>query len=248
MTTYKEANFAVKINPFDFMFRFCFVLLFITTLTSCGKKFKIDGVTSVSRLDGKMLFVKVLSGDELVNVDSAEVIHGYFQMEGKVDSVVLASLYMDDECIMPLVLEEGNIKIEINNVGISIKGTPLNDSFNKFIEDKTAIDDRTYEVEREESRMIMDGVDINTVQFEIDKKRVEVAQQMDNLIKTFISSNYENVLGPGVFIMIGNSLPYPFLTPVMEDIVNKAPEGFKNNNLIKNYLTLVKEYNDGMAN
>lgn len=248
MTTYKEANFVVKINPFDFMFRFCFVLLFITTLTSCGKKFKIDGVTSVSRLDGKMLFVKVLSGDELVNVDSAEVIHGYFQMEGKVDSVVLASLYMDDECIMPLVLEEGNIKIEINNVGISIKGTPLNDSFNKFIEDKTAIDDRAYEVEREESRMIMDGVDINTVQFEIDKKRVEVAQQMDNLIKTFISSNYENVLGPGVFIMIGNSLPYPFLTPVMEDIVNKAPEGFKNNNLIKNYLTLVKEYNDGMAN
>ena len=248
MTTYKEANFVVKINPFDFMFRFCFVLLFITTLTSCGKKFKIDGVTSVSRLDGKMLFVKVLSGDELVNVDSAEVIHGYFQMEGKVDSVALASLYMDDECIMPLVLEEGNIKIEINNVGISIKGTPLNDSFNKFIEDKTAIDDRAYEVEREESRMIMDGVDINTVQFEIDKKRVEVAQQMDNLIKTFISSNYENVLGPGVFIMIGNSLPYPFLTPVMEDIVNKAPEGFKNNNLIKNYLTLVKEYNDGMAN
>lgn len=248
MTTHKEANFAVEINPFDFMFRFCFVLLFITTLTSCGKKFKIDGVTSVSRLDGKMLFVKVLSGDELVNVDSAEVIHGYFQMEGKVDSVVLASLYMDDECIMPLVLEEGNIKIEINNVGISIKGTPLNDSFNKFIEDKTAIDDRAYEVEREESRMIMDGVDINTVQFEIDKKRVEVAQQMDNLIKTFISSNYENVLGPGVFIMIGNSLPYPFLTPVMEDIVNKAPEGFKNNNLIKNYLTLVKEYNDGMAN
>ena len=195
-----------------------------------------------------MLFVKVLSGDELVNVDSAEVIHGYFQMEGKVDSVVLASLYMDDECIMPLVLEEGNIKIEINNVGISIKGTPLNDSFNKFIEDKTAIDDRAYEVEREESRMIMDGVDINTVQFEIDKKRVEVAQQMDNLIKTFISSNYENVLGPGVFIMIGNSLPYPFLTPVMEDIVNKAPEGFKNNKNKKNYLTLVKEYNDGMAN
>ena len=248
MTTHKEANFAVKITPFDFMFRFCFVLLFITTLTSCGKKFKIDGVTSVSRLDGKMLFVKVMSGDELVNVDSAEVIHGYFQMEGKVDSVALASLYMDDECIMPLVLEEGNIKIEINNVGISIKGTPLNDSFNKFIEDKTAIDDRAYEVEREESRMIMDGVDINTVQFEIDKKRSEVAQQMDNLVKTFISSNYENVLGPGVFIMIGNSLPYPFLTPVMEDIVDKAPEGFRNNTLIKNYLTLVKEYKDSMSN
>ena len=72
------------------MFRFGLILLFITTLTSCGKKFKIDGMTSVSILDGKMLFVKVLSGNQLVSVDSAEVIHGYFQMEGKIDSVVLA--------------------------------------------------------------------------------------------------------------------------------------------------------------
>ena len=224
------------------MFRFCFVLLFITTLTSCGKRFKIDGVTSVSRLDGKMLFVKVVSGDQLVNIDSAEVIHGYFQMEGKVDSVVLASLYMDDECIMPFVLEEGNINIEINNVGISVKGTPLNDSFNKFIEDKTTIDDKAYEVEREESRMIMDGVDVNTVQEEIEKQRSNVINQMDNLIKTFIQNNYENVLGSGVFIMIGNSLPYPFLTPLMEEIVNEAPETFKNNYLIKNYLVLADEY------
>ena len=224
------------------MFRFCFVLLFITTLTSCGKRFKIDGVTSVSRLDGKMLLVKVVSGDQLVNIDSAEVIHGYFQMEGKVDSVVLASLYMDDECIMPLVLEEGNINIEINNVGISVKGTPLNDSFNRFIEDKTTIDDKAYEVEREESRMIMDGVDVNTVQEEIEKQRSNVINQMDNLIKTFIQNNYENVLGPGVFIMIGNSLPYPFLTPLMEEIVNEAPETFKNNYLIKNYLVLADEY------
>ena len=224
------------------MFRFCFVLLFITTLTSCGKRFKIDGVTSVSRLDGKMLFVKVVSGDQLVNIDSAEVIHGYFQMEGKVDSVVLASLYMDDECIMPLVLEEGNINIEINNVGISVKGTPLNDSFNRFIEDKTTIDDKAYEVEREESRMIMDGVDVNTVQEEIEKQRSHVINQMDNLIKTFIQDNYENVLGPGVFIMIGNSLPYPFLTPLMEEIVNEAPETFKNNYLVKNYLALADEY------
>lgn len=217
-------------------------------MASCGKKFKIDGMTSVSSLDGKMLFVKILSGDQLVNLDSAEVIHGYFQMEGKVDSVVLASLYMDDECIMPLVLEEGNIKIEINNVGISIKGTPLNDSFNRFIEDKTAIDDKAYEVEREESRMIMDGIDINTVQTEIDKQRTAVAQQMDNLVKAFIQENYENVLGPGVFIMIGNSLPYPFLTPMMEEIVNEAPKTFKDNYLIKNYIALAQKYKDGVLN
>ena len=60
--------------------------------------------------------------------------------------------------------------------------------------------------------------------------------------------NYENVLGPEVFIMIGNSLPYPFLTPMMEDIVKEAPEVFKNNHLIKNYITLAQEYKDGVMN
>ena len=96
--------------------------------------------------------------------------------------------------------------------------------------------------------MIMDGVDLNTVQSEIDKQRTEVAQQMDNLVKTFIQNNYENVLGSGVFIMIGNSLPYPFLTPMMEDIVKEAPEVFKNNHLIKNYITLAQKYKDGVMN
>ena len=230
------------------MYRFCLVLLMVTTLMSCGKKYKVEGVTSVSRLDGKMLFIKVVSGDQLVNIDSAEVIHGYFRMQGSVDSVVLASLYMDDECIMPFVLEEGNINIEIDNVGISIKGTPLNNNFNKFIEDKTVIDDMAYDVEREESRMIMDGVDLNTVQAEIDRQRASVCKRMDSLVKTFIQDNYENVLGPGVFIMIGNSLPYPFMTPLMEDIVNEAPDIFKNNYLIRNYITLAEEYKDRTLN
>lgn len=230
------------------MYRFCLVLLMVTTLMSCGKKYKVEGVTSVSRLDGKMLFIKVVSGDQLVNIDSAEVIHGYFRMQGSVDSVVLASLYMDDECIMPFVLEEGNINIEIDNVGISIKGTPLNNNFNKFIEDKTVIDDMAYDVEREESRMIMDGVDLNTVQTEIDRQRASVCKRMDSLVKTFIQDNYENVLGPGVFIMIGNSLPYPFMTPLMEDIVNEAPDIFKNNYLIRNYITLAEEYKDRALN
>lgn len=40
------------------MFRFGLILLFITTLTSCGKKFKIDGMTSVSSLDGKCYLLR----------------------------------------------------------------------------------------------------------------------------------------------------------------------------------------------
>lgn len=222
------------------MYRFYFLLMCVCVLTSCGKKYKIDGVSSVSRLDGKMLFIKVPVNGQLVNIDSAEVVHGLFRMEGKVDSTVIGSLYMDDESIMPLVIETGNININIDNAGITIKGTPLNDSFNDFVMKKNSLDDRAYDVERLESRMIMNGDDPETIRTEIEKKRSELSAEMDNLAKEFIQTNYENVLGPGVFIMLCNTLPYPIMTPVLDEIVDKAPESFKNNPMIKEYVSAAR--------
>ena len=83
------------------------------------------------------------------------------------------------------------------------RGTPLNDCFNDFVVQKNSLDDRAYEVEREESRMIMDGKDLQTVHQEIQKKRDEIATEMNQLAKTFIQDNYENVLGPGVVHYVG---------------------------------------------
>ena len=109
-----------------------FALISVLVLTSCASGYSIEGSSSVSRLDGKMLFVKVPSGGQMVNVDSAEVVHGLFQMEGEIDSTVIASLYMDDESIMPLVVEKGNIRIQIDNARITVSGTPLNDKLHAF--------------------------------------------------------------------------------------------------------------------
>lgn len=223
------------------MHKFYFLLMCCAVmLTACGKKYKIDGISSVSRLDGKMLFIKVPSNGQMVNIDSAEVIHGLFKMEGKVDSTVIGSLYMDDEVIMPFVIENGNININIDNSGITIKGTPLNDSFNDFVMKKNSLDDRAYDVERLESRMIMDGENPETIRTEVEKKRAELSEEMDKLAKEFIQTNYENVLGPGVFIMLCNTLPYPMMTPVLDEIVEKAPDSFKNNPMIKEYVSVAR--------
>lgn len=80
-------------------------LLLAMLLASCSRKYKIEGSSSVTSLDGKMLFLKTLRNGEWVAVDSAEVIHGLFKMNGKADSVMVVTLYMDHEGIMPLVLE-----------------------------------------------------------------------------------------------------------------------------------------------
>ncbi len=219
---------------------YLFMLICAAILTSCGKKYRIEGVSSVSSLDGKMLFIKVPSGAQLVNIDSAEVIHGLFKMEGKVDSTVVASLFMDDRCIMPVVIEKGKIDININNAGFTIKGTPLNDSFNDFIMKRNSLSDRADEVEHMEARMILDGQDPDKVHHEIEKQRTLLSNQVDSLAKTFIQSNYENVLGPEVFIIMCYGMPYPVLTPVMQEIIDGAPASFKENPMIKEFISIAQ--------
>ena len=221
---------------FTYMKNYLWSVIFLLALASCSTGYKIEGSSSVLRLDGKMLFVKIPQGNQMVKIDSAEVIHGIFSMEGIVDSAVIASLYMDDESIMPFVVEDGDIKIQIDNARMIVSGTPLNDKLYDFVGKKNSLDDRAYEVERLESRLIMDGKSIEEVETEINRERDNLAKEMDELVKSFIQTNYENVLGPGVFIMLCNAFPYPLMTPLLEEIVDNAPETFKNHVLIKEYV------------
>ena len=218
-----------------------YTVIIMLVFTSCASEYQIQGSSSVSRLDGKMLFVKVPQGNDMMNVDSAEVVHGMFKMQGEIDTTMIASLYMDDQSIMPLVMEKGSIEIQIDNGRITVKGTPLNERLYDFVGKKSSLDDRAYEVERMESRMIMDGHPMDVVEMEINKEREKLTSEMNDLVKTFIQDNYENVLGPGVFLMLCNGFPYPLLTPLMEEIVDKAPDSFKNHSLIKEYVEVARE-------
>ena len=223
------------------MKKYLWAVILLVAFVSCSTGYKIEGSSSVMRLDGKMLFVKIAQGNEMIKIDSAEVIHGVFSMEGIVDSTVIASLYMDDESIMPFVMEDGDIKIQIDNADIMVSGTPLNDKLYHFVKSRNILLDRVYEVERLESRMIMDGKSEDEIAEEVVKEREKLSKELDDLAKTFIQENYDNVLGPGVFIMLCNSFPYPVLTPVIEEIVNNAPENFKNDTMVKGYMEIARE-------
>lgn len=226
---------------FAYMKAYLWVVILLLALSSCSTGYKIEGSSSVLRLDGKMLFVKIPQGNQMIKIDSAEVIHGIFSMEGIVDSTVIASLYMDDESIMPFVVEDGDIKIQIDNAHIMVSGTPLNDKLYHFVKSRNILEDRAYEVERMESRMIMDGKSEEEIALEVGKEREKLSNELDELAKSFIQENYDNVLGPGVFIMLCNSFPYPVLTPVIEEIVNGAPEKFKNDTMVKGYMEIARE-------
>ena len=52
---------------------------------------------------------------------------------------------------------------------------------------------------------------------------------------SFIIDNFDNVLGPGVFMMLCSGYKYPILTPQIEDIMSKATDKFKNNPFVMDY-------------
>ncbi|MCS3067971.1 DUF4369 domain-containing protein [Bacteroides faecis] len=217
-----------------------FVLL-LPFLASCTNKYKIEGTSSVNGLDGKMLYLKTMKDGEWAKLDSAEVVHGSFSMKGKIDSVQMTTLYMDDESVMPIVLESGKIVITISNTDLKAVGTPLNTALYDFIAKKNAMEESIGELERKETRMVMDGADLEEVHEQLLAEGDSLMKAMNQYVKTFISDNYENVLGPNVFIMLCSSLPYPIMTPQIDDIIKDAPYSFKSNKMVREFLTKAKE-------
>lgn len=217
------------------------LLLLFPFLASCTRTYKIEGTTSVNSLDGKKLYLKILRDGAWMTIDSAEVVHGLFSMKGKVDSVQMVTLYMDDESIMPIVLEGGKVSVTISNMELNAVGTPLNAALYGFIHKKNELEMSIDELGQKEARMVMDGADSEEIHTQIVAEGDSLVKEMNRYVKSFISDNYENVLGPNVFLMLCGSLPYPVMTPQIDEIIKDAPYSFKSHKLVKEFLTKAKE-------
>lgn len=210
-------------------------------LTACANSFNVQGSSSVSQLDGSKLYLKTIKNNELKNLDSCDVVHGQFQFSGILDTVRMANLFMDDESVMPLVLEDGEITIKIDNANQTVGGTPLNDKLYEFLDKHKQLDNQLSELSHKQSQMMLEGIDETTINEKLSIEAANIAKEEDKLVTTFIVENFDNVLGPGVFMMMTSSYPYPVLTPQIEDIMSKATDKFKNDAYVKDYYQTAKE-------
>lgn len=215
--------------------------LVLFAMTSCSGGYQINGNTSIAGLDGKMLYIKALQEGEWVAVDSAEVLHGAFKMSGAVDSVIMVTLYMDEESIMPLVLEEGKISINVSPTQLRAQGTPLNDLLASFIDKRNEQEAQLAELERKEARMVLDGANVDDVQAELKQEEERLLKETRDHILQFIKDNNNNVLGPTVFMMVCSTLPYPVMTPEIEEIMRTVPTSFKADPMVREFLDKAKE-------
>lgn len=211
-------------------------LVILLLLASCKSQYIVKGSSSVDELEGQMLTLKVYVDGEMRSIDSTRVVHGRFNFGGCMDSTMLANVFYEDISVMPIVLEEGEVKLNIGMTQQSATGTPLNDSLSVFIYKKTQLDARMAELPRLESRMIMDGMDHSDITHELREQSKQIMAENDQLITRFIRSNYNNVLGPGIFMVLTNSLPQPILNPQLEEIITNASPYFLGHPYVKQYI------------
>ena len=223
------------------MHKILFAFATMALMASCAKSYNVQGSSSISSLDGSKLYLKAVKNNELKSIDSCDIVHGQFHFSGILDTVRMANLFMDDQSLMPVVLEEGEIVIKIDNAAQSVGGTPLNDKLYKFIDKHKQLDNRMSELSHKQSQMMLEGVDELTINEKLNAEAEKIAAEEDKWVTSFIVENFDNVLGPGVFMMITSGFNVPVLTPQIEDIMSKATEKFKNDQYVKEYYQVASD-------
>ena len=148
---------------------------------------------------------------------------------------------MDDESVLPLVLESGDITIKIDNTQQTVSGTPLNDKLFKFFNRYNQLKNQEAELVHKHDQAIMNGSNMDIVTAKLSAEAERLSQQEDHLVTSFVTENFDNVLGPGIFFMVTITEKYPQLTPWIEDIMSKATDNFKNDPYVKDYYQKAQE-------
>lgn len=213
--------------------------------SSCAEQFNIAGNSSIACLDGRMLYLRVnpdgndfepSESSSSLCLDSCQVVHGRFNFMGEVDSVMLAMLYTGNQCVMPIVIENGNLNIQVDNISQKVSGGPLNDKLYSFFKKRNRFENEIWELQQKTICMMRNGCSPEEIQRKVGRKADELSRRSEELEIKFVKDNYNNVLGPGFFMLLCNKFPTPIITQQINRILEDAPELFLNNPFVRNYI------------
>lgn len=223
------------------MNKIVYALITLAAFTSCMSSYNIQGSSNMATLDGHKMYLKILKNQEFKNIDSCDIVHGQFHFSGTIDSVRMGNVFMDDQNVLPVVLESGDIIMRIDNTRQTVSGTPLNDKLSQFLTRYNQLKSQEDELVHKHDQAIMNGKDMRVVTAQLNAEAHKITAEEDRLITTFVTENFDNVLGPGIFFMVTITDTYPELTPWIDDIMSKATDNFKNDPYVKDYYEKAQE-------
>lgn len=212
-------------------------------LVACSTSYNITGTSLQSFYDGDMVYLRPLGGADTKAVDSCRILHGAFTMTGPVDSVMCVRMFFGTSGDnIPIILEEGNIRVIDLNNAMKVEGTPLNDKFYAFMTERDSLMFLLQELPRKESVMILDGYDHDEILRELGEEEGTIRMAIDKLETDFVTANFDNVLGVTYFLVLCdnayNQFGYATTTPQIDEIYGRAPDAFRENKDVKRYMSL----------
>lgn len=218
-------------------------VLAMWVLGACSTSYNISGTSLQSMYDGDMVYLRPLGGEDTRVVDSCKILHGAFTMSGPVDSVMCVRMFFGTSGDnIPVILEEGNIRVIDLNNAMKVEGTPLNDKFYAFMTERDSLMFLLQELPRRESEMILDGYDHDEILRQLGEEEGALRMAIDKLETDFVTANYDNVLGITYFLVLCdnayNQFGFPTTTPQIDEIYGRAPDSFRENKDVKQYMSL----------
>lgn len=212
----------------------------IATFCGCASQFNIDGNSSIAGIDGQKMYLRIATcdgPDQTICLDSCEVVHGMFSFGGAVDSVAMADLYIGSFPMMPVVLEDRRLFVQMDNMMQTISGGPLNDRLNTFLAERNRCEASLMDLDRRARMMMYEGKSVDQVLVAFDPLKNALIDQMNALDAAFVRENYTNVLGPGYFMRIcTDKKGSPRNDSEIISILADAPQSFLANPFINHFL------------
>ena len=223
-----------------------YYIVIAVCLTACSQ-YSIVGSSDLSDIDGRTLYLKAIGLDSLTTVDSCSVVHGKFKFSGSLDSTRIVTICIDDMAILPVVLEEGEVRVTLNDQRQESKGTPLNDSLTAFNKRYETLISQFEDLEHIQNQGYMNGENMDSINLILVAKQRRLVMKEDELVTSFISANFDNCLGPYVFQLATSNYRYPVLVPWIEALMTKASQKFKDAPYVKEYMETAKQNQDIMT-
>lgn len=240
MATPKKVLYFCPIRTLS-MRQISFLFLLSLLFTACSEQYSVVGRSTQSVLDGRMAYLRPTgSRSSQQTIDSCEVLHGQFSMSGKLDSVQVVQLYLGSDISVPIVLEEGEVGIDITGSSIILSGTPLNERLYSFLTTRDSLSLLRAELPRVESSMILEGYDEDYIIDYLGSEEMKYVRAIDQLETEFIKANYDNILGITWFLQLCTqayrTFGYPTTTPQIDELYLQAPETFRQHPDVVTYM------------
>lgn len=217
--------------------------LMLMTVASCTTNYSITGTSIQSIYDGDMVYLRPIGSDETKTIDSCKVLHGKFAMTGPIDSVMCVRMFFGSNGDnIPVILEQGDISVIALDNAMKVEGTPLNDRFYAFMMERDSLMFMLDELPRKEEKMILGGVSEDDILRQLGEEEADIRTSVDKLETSFITENYDNVLGVTYFLVLCNNaysqFGYATTTPQIDELYAGAPESLKKNKDVVKYMNM----------